>query len=103
MMAASQQIDRFATDSLPRVARAREYVVSATHGADMALLDPVEGQYYTLNTIGARVWQLLCVDTAPLDIVDVLALEFDAPRARIAADLGRLLDALSSARLVDVE
>jgi coenzyme PQQ synthesis protein D (PqqD) len=102
-MAKSQQVDRSATVGLPRTVSPRDYVVSATHGADMALLDPVEGQYFTLNTVGARVWQLLCINTTPQGIVEALEREFDGPRAEIEIDLARLLNALSTARLVDVE
>lgn len=88
--------------ALPTAVRAREYIVSASHGADMALLDPVKGHYYTLNTVGARIWQLLCLDTPPMKIAALLRREFDAPDGAIENDLTRLLHELTTAQLADV-
>ena len=68
----------------------------------MALLDPVVGHYYTLNTVGARIWQLLCAETLPYEILTILRQEFDAPQGEIEQDLARLLQELTTARLADV-
>ena len=60
-------------------------------GTEMVLLDYDRGIYYGLNPVGARVWQLLSDGKNESEIVELLAEEYDAERAAIAADVAALL------------
>jgi hypothetical protein len=66
----------------------------------LILLRPASGQYYTLDEVGARVWEL-CDGTRPVaDLVSTIQAEYDAPEATIRADILELLDELTDEQLV---
>jgi Coenzyme PQQ synthesis protein D (PqqD) len=64
------------------------------------LLDPSSGEYYTLNDVGARVWELADGTRAVSDIVAVLSEEYDAAPERLEVDVLELLGDLAEERLV---
>jgi len=66
-------------------------VIAKMIGTEMVLLDYDRGIYYGLNPVGARVWQLLSDGKNESEIVELLAEEYDAERAAIAADVAALL------------
>jgi Coenzyme PQQ synthesis protein D (PqqD) len=70
---------------------------------EAVLLDLGSGTYFGLNVVGTRVWQMIEAGRSEAEMVDVLAAEYDAARARIAADVARLLDELRARRLITSE
>ena len=75
--------------------------IIARRGDDaVILLDPDSGDYYTLDDIGGRIWELCDGSRSVDEIADVLAAEYDAPAERIRADVVDLLDELREGRLV---
>jgi len=66
-------------------------VIAKMIGTEMVLLDYDRGIYYGLNPVGARIWQLLSDGKNESEIVELLAEEYDAERAAIAADVAALL------------
>lgn len=84
-------------DSHPRRA---ERVLSHQGDAALVLLDPESGQYYTLDEVGARIWELADGARSASEIAEALEQEFDAPPETIRADLLDLLQELSSSDLV---
>ena len=75
--------------------------VMARHLADeTVLLHLASGNYYGLDAVGTRVWQLAGEGRKVADICDVLLSEFDVPREQLEADLERLLQELSAQGLV---
>lgn len=76
--------------------------VLAQKGADkLILLDPDGGEYFTLDAVGSRVWELADGSRTVAAIAKALEQEFDAPADVIEADVLELLDELAAARLVD--
>lgn len=67
---------------------------------ETVLLNLASGQYFGLNRVGTRIWQLLTEGQTPAGIVDTIAVEFDAPRAEIERDTHALLAALSENGLI---
>jgi len=66
----------------------------------LVLFNREEGQYYALDEVGARAWEL-CDGTRPLAaVVAVLVEEYDAPPETIAADLLELMEDLAQEGLV---
>ena len=58
------------------------------------------GQYYSLNEVGSRVWEL-CDGASPVsEIISTICEEFDAPAATIQADVLELLADLQNEKLV---
>jgi len=66
------------------------------------LLNPESGQYYTLDEVGARVWDLCDGSRQVADLVSAIHAEFDAPIAAIEADIVELLNDLARDELVAV-
>lgn len=67
---------------------------------ELVLLDPENGQYFTLDEVGARIWELCDGSRSVSEIAGALDEEFDAPLETIRADLLELLEELSSGGLV---
>jgi Coenzyme PQQ synthesis protein D (PqqD) len=67
---------------------------------EAVILDLASGTYFGLNDVGTRVWQLITDGSDEAQIVDVIASEYDADRATIAADVTRLLNDLRARRLI---
>ena len=75
--------------------------IIARRGADeVILLDPDSGNYFTLDDIGGRIWELCDGSRSPDEIAQVLAVEYDAPVEQIRTDVDELLGELRESRLV---
>jgi hypothetical protein len=67
---------------------------------DSVLLDIDSGEYFSLNDVGGRVWEL-CDGTRTVGaIADALCAEYDVPRDTAVADARDLLASLAEAGLV---
>ena len=87
-----QLTDRFAVS---------DEVVAREVNGEMVLLDLNSGQYFGLDPIGGRIWELLSEDPRTLaELCDTIETEFDAPRARIEADLMTLAKQLQEQELI---
>jgi pyrroloquinoline quinone biosynthesis protein D len=58
------------------------------------------GQYYALNEIGIRVWQLCDGAHSVATIIDTLCAEYDAPDSTIETDVEALLQDLLDEKLL---
>ena len=81
--------------------RRAEGVLARKGAKELILLDPDSGAYFTLDEVGARVWEL-CDGTRAVDeIAAILATEYDAPQDAISADIEELIEDLAGEKLVD--
>ncbi|HSU15795.1 PqqD family protein [Longimicrobium sp.] len=80
--------------------RRAEHVVSAAEGDRTVLLDPVQGEYFGLDEVGTRIWELLPAHPTAAALADRLFDEYDAPRETLATDAARLLGELAARKLV---
>lgn len=79
-------------------------VVAREVGGELVLLDLNSGQYFGLDAVGGRIWELLSDTPSNLgDICDQIEQEFDAPRDRIEADLIALAKQLQDQELIAAE
>jgi hypothetical protein len=65
-----------------------------------AILDPDSGQFYSLNEVAGRVWELLRGGTTFRAIMDQLESEYDVAAETLAADVERLLEQFAKAGLL---
>lgn len=86
-----------------------EHVVSATSqqvstdlNGERCILHTRTGQYYSLNPVGARVWELVSEPLKVSDVCDRIQREYDVDRATCEKDVIELLESLCEADLVDV-
>lgn len=69
-------------------------------GGETVLLDLASEQYFGLDEVGTRFWELL-TNSKPFDeIVHIMADEYEAPQTQIEQDLKELLIRLSAEGLV---
>ena len=69
-------------------------------GGEIILLDMASEQYFGLDAIGTRIWQLIGQHDLLRDIHGVLCAQFDAAPDQIATDLVALAQSLQEAGLV---
>jgi hypothetical protein len=77
------------------------HVVWARHADATVLLDADRGQYYTLNEVAGRVWELVAAGEPVVEILRLLGEEYDAPAETLEGDLAGLLDRMLEARLIE--
>lgn len=82
------------------IATARQ--VSADLSGEAVVLHLDRGVYYGLNSVGARIWQLVQSPITVDGIVRTLLAEYEVERERCEADVQDLLARLSEAGLVEV-
>jgi len=76
-------------------------VVAREVGGEMVLLDLSSGQYFGLDPVGARIWELLSERPHGLnELSDCIENEFDAPREQIESDLIALAKQLLEQKLI---
>ena len=79
----------------------KEAHVLARQAADtLVLLNPANGEYYTLDDVGARIWELCDGTRSISEIAVTLCKEYNASPEAVEADALELLTDLSSERLV---
>lgn len=67
---------------------------------EVVLLNLGRGEYFSLNEVGAVVWQAISVARTWGEIVDDLAARYDVPCATLEADLDALVEELLARGLV---
>ena len=79
-------------------------VVTREVGGELVLLDLNSGQYFGLDAVGGRIWELLAESPRDLkQLCDQIEAEFDAPRDRIEADLLALASQLKEQELISLD
>jgi hypothetical protein len=87
--------------------RQSDHVIAQQAGTDLVLFHLESGQYYSLNELGARIWELCDGSRSLGEVVDCLECEYDAPRQVILDDCLELVaslkqdDLLAVGRVVD--
>ena len=76
--------------------------VSTALGNDTVILGADAGQYFGLNEVGARVWELVQQPVSVSAICDVLCAEYEVDKEVCERDVLELLNELSTNGLLDV-
>jgi hypothetical protein len=82
-----------------RVAAA-ELVRCRAFDEDLVMVDLQGGQYFALDAVGARMWDLLISGKTPAEVGTALAAEYEASEDEIFRDCTRLVDELLSRGLL---
>lgn len=84
------------------VVRASTRMISAELDGETVVLSFDDGIYYSMNEVGARIWNLVQTPTSVAHLVKTLLEEFEIGRERCEADLAALLAELQRLDLVEV-
>jgi hypothetical protein len=76
--------------------------VSSDLGDEAAILNLKNGTYYGLDSVGARVWNLIQKPHTIANLTEILAAEYDVDALRLQSDLRELLRELADHQLVEI-
>ena len=76
--------------------------LSSNLGGEAVILDLKSGEYFGLNTVAARVWELVQSGMTVGAVRDRLVEEFEVDQQQCSEDLSELLESMVSAGLVRV-
>jgi hypothetical protein len=77
------------------------HVIWARQADATVLLDAERGEYYTLNEVASRTWELLVAGEPMIEILRCLADEFEVPAETLEADTVALLKRLRESVLIE--
>ena len=80
--------------------RQGERILTQQASGTLILLHLDSGEYYTLNEVGGRVWDLCDGTRQVAEIVATVCDEYEAPAEMIEADIMALVQELADAHLV---
>ena len=69
-------------------------VLASPLGGEVVLLEPEEGIYYSLNEVGARIWEIIRDPVAVDSICRLISQEYDVDPERCRGDVLELLTEL---------
>jgi hypothetical protein len=78
----------------------RDRVIVQQVEGQTVLLDIASGEYFALNEVGGRVWELCDGTRTVAEMVEVLCAEYDAPETTVLSDACELLEGLAGAGVV---
>ena len=81
--------------------RPLSHVIWTRHADATVILDVERGQYYTLNEVAGRMWELLVGAEPLVEVLRLLRDEYDAPPDTLEADLSALVGRLAGAGLIE--
>lgn len=77
-----------------------DHVAASMLDDETVLLNLQSEEYYSLDDVGSRIWELIDGTRTTAQIVDAIAAEYGADPALVATDVADLLDELSREGLV---
>jgi hypothetical protein len=80
--------------------RRREQILTQQASDTLVLFNLDEGQYYALDEVGGKIWQLCDGSQSVLLMISKISEEYDAPSRVVEDDVLELLRELASERLV---
>jgi coenzyme PQQ biosynthesis protein PqqD len=80
--------------------RRQERILAKCVSDSWVLLNLDSGDYYALNEVGGRVWELCDGARSIAEIVAIISQDYEAPRETIEADVLELLQDLANEKLV---
>jgi hypothetical protein len=75
-------------------------VLTAEVNGEIVMMSIEQGQYFGLDDIGSDIWKRLDSPCSFAGLIDRLAADYDADRARIAADVRTLLERMAAKDVV---
>ena len=81
--------------------RASSDAMARTVDDEVVILHVPSGEYYSLNPVGAFIWERIEAGTDRDALADAVSSAFDVDREIAAADIDALLTDLAAAQLVE--
>ena len=81
---------------------AAEHVRCRRFDEDLVMVDLEGGEYFALDAVGARMWDLLASGKTPAEVGAILVVEYDSTEDQISHDCAKLAERLLERRLLVV-
>ena len=78
-------------------------VMAREVGDETVILDLANGTYYGLDSVGARIWQLMAEGQTLTQVCEVIFVEYEVTREEIERDVLALVQTLLERQLVSAE
>lgn len=88
---------------LPKAVKISENVLFQEIEGECVLLNMESEQYFGLDEVGARMWQILAQGGDPLKVLTQMQLEYETDEETLRKDLSNLLEELKNEDLIAVE
>jgi coenzyme PQQ biosynthesis protein PqqD len=75
-------------------------VIAQKAAHEFLLLNMEDGNYYSLNEIGGRIWELCDGNRTVSQVVAALAAEYEAPYSTLENDVMELLEGFRNGKLI---
>ncbi len=82
-------------------ARECEGILAQQLGEEFAVLDVNNGEYFRLNEVGAKVWNLLLDGESLRSVLRAIESAYDVPEDRLTTDLSGLLTDIQTRGLLE--
>jgi hypothetical protein len=69
---------------------------------ETVILDLASGNYYGLNPVGSRFWQLICEGKKPVEARDLLLAEYEVTQEQLDNDIASLIHELHAKGLISL-
>ena len=83
------------------ITQTKEQVYSQIDG-ESVILNLKSGEYYGLNSVGARIWELIQEPKAVNEAQNLILAEYEVELEQCQNDLVALLQELAEAKLIDI-
>lgn len=80
--------------------RRKPQVIAQKASNDFLLFNMDDGNYYSLNEVGCRIWELCDGTHSVQEIIDTMAQEYDEARDVLAGDVVEFLEKFLSDKLI---
>jgi hypothetical protein len=80
--------------------RRKEQVIAQENSGALVLFNMDDGQYYSLNEIGNRIWELCDGSRSVRQVVSILCDEYESPSEIVKSDAFELLEEMVLADLL---
>ena len=85
------------------VIRQIEEIVASDIDGETVMMSIENGEYYGLDDIGSRIWELIARPIKVSDLIDTLLERFDVDRETCEIDVLKFLNELNEDRILEVE
>jgi hypothetical protein len=89
--------------SLPKKVKISDNVLFQQINNECVLLDMDSEQYFGLNDVGARIWQILSEDGDTEKALSLLLAEYETDEITLRTDMVNLLTELGNEKLIIIE
>lgn len=90
-----------AIDAGSTVVQSKDQICAEVDG-EVVMMSIEKGNYYGLDTIGGRIWELIVEPCTVNEVCDRLVAEFAVDRATCEADVLRFLNEMEAQRLIEL-